>query len=50
MEILHLACCQSPEQGGGNTADFTLGLKASAWKLQVTYAHVSLDKGSHVAE
>lgn len=36
-------------EGNGNMADFTLDLKASAWKLRVTSARVSLDKGCHMA-
>lgn len=47
MELL--GCCQSPKKWDGRIVDFTLDLKASAYKLQDTSVHVSLDKGSHMA-
>ena len=49
MELLYLVSCRLPGEGDGNMMDFTLDLKASAWKLCVTSACVSLDKGCHMA-
>ena len=49
MEFLYLVCGQFPGEGNENMVGFTLDLKASSWKLRVTSARVSLDKGCPMA-